>query len=66
MAYASTLAISRDRSLAAKRLAGGLLGFQAVLSVFTLALCLGLGRAHYEGVTWTRCSILSLDLSSSR
>jgi O-antigen/teichoic acid export membrane protein len=61
MSYASTLAISRDRSLA-RRLGGGLLGFQAVLSVLTLALCLGLGAAHYEGVTWTAVLVLSVDL----
>jgi O-antigen/teichoic acid export membrane protein len=63
MAYASTLAISRDRSLAG-RLAGGLLGFQAVLSVLTLAVCLGIGRALYvqDRVTWLAVLILSLDL----
>jgi O-antigen/teichoic acid export membrane protein len=63
MAYASTLAISRDRSLAG-RLAGGLLGFQAVLSLLTLALCLGIGRILYadEPVTWLAVSILALDL----
>jgi O-antigen/teichoic acid export membrane protein len=61
MSYASTLAISRDRSLAG-RFAGGLLGFQALLSVLTLALCLAIGRAQYEGVTWLAVAILSLDL----
>jgi O-antigen/teichoic acid export membrane protein len=61
MSYASTLDISRDRSLAA-RLVGNLLGFQAVLSVVTLALCLGLGRALFEGDTWTAVAVLSVDL----
>jgi len=61
MSYASTLAISRDRSLAA-RLVGNLLGFQAVLSVLTLALCLGIGRALFEDVTWTAVLVLSADL----
>jgi O-antigen/teichoic acid export membrane protein len=61
MSYASTLAISRDRSLAG-RFVGGLLGFQALLSVLTLALCLGIGRAQYEGVTWLAVAILSIDL----
>jgi O-antigen/teichoic acid export membrane protein len=61
MSYATTLAISRDRSLAA-RLIGNLLGFQAVLSVLTLLLCLGIGRWLYEGPTWTAVLVLSLDL----
>jgi len=61
MSYASTLAISRDRSQAL-RLVSNLLGFQAVLSVVTLALCLSLGRALFEGVTWTAVLVLSLDL----
>jgi O-antigen/teichoic acid export membrane protein len=61
MSYASTLAISRDRSLA-ERLLGGLLGFQLVLSVLTVALCLGLGAARYRGVTWFAVVILSVDL----
>jgi O-antigen/teichoic acid export membrane protein len=61
MAYASTLAISRDRSLA-ERLTGGLLGFQAVLSVITLAACLAAGRALYDGVAWAAVAILSVDL----
>jgi len=61
MSYASTLAISRDRSKA-PGLAGNLLGFQAVLSVLTLALCLGIGRARYEGVLWTAVLVLSFDL----
>jgi len=61
MAYASTLEISRDRSLA-ERLTGGMLGFQAVLSVITLALCLLAGRAMYEGVAWAAVAILSVDL----
>jgi O-antigen/teichoic acid export membrane protein len=61
MSYASTLAISRDRSIAA-RTAANLLGFQAVLSALTLALCLGLGRALYRDVTWIAVLVLSLDL----
>lgn len=61
MAYASTLEISRDRSLAG-RLTGGMLGFQAVLSVVTLAACLLTGRALYEGVAWAAVAILSVDL----
>ena len=61
MSYASTLDISRDRSLASQ-VAGNLLGFQAVLSVVTLAACLGLGRALFEGDTWTAVAVLSFDL----
>ncbi|MGE0454230.1 MAG: flippase [Vicinamibacteria bacterium] len=61
MSYASTLAISRDRSQAL-RLVSNLLGFQAVLSLLTLALCLSLGRVLFEGVTWTAVLLLSLDL----
>lgn len=61
MAYASTLAISRDRSVA-ERLTGGLLGFQAVLSVITLAACLLLGARLYDGVAWAAVAILSVDL----
>jgi O-antigen/teichoic acid export membrane protein len=61
MSYASTLAISRDRSIAA-RTAANLLGFQAVLSAVTLALCLGIGRVLYEEVTWIAVLVLSLDL----
>jgi O-antigen/teichoic acid export membrane protein len=61
MSYASTLAISRDRSRAAG-LAGNLLGFQLVLSILTLALCLGLGRLRYDGVLWTAVLVLSFDL----
>jgi O-antigen/teichoic acid export membrane protein len=61
MSYASTLAISRDRSIAA-RTAANLLGFQAVLSALTLLLCLGLGRMLYRDVTWIAVLVLSLDL----
>lgn len=61
MSYASTLAISRDPS-AAGRLVGPLLGFQAVLSVLTLLLCLGIGAALFEGTTWTAVVVLSIDL----
>jgi O-antigen/teichoic acid export membrane protein len=61
MAYASTLAISRDRSVA-ERLTGGLLGFQAVLSVVTLAACLLAGARLYDGVAWAAVAILSFDL----
>jgi O-antigen/teichoic acid export membrane protein len=61
MSYASTLAISRDRSRASG-LIGNLLGFQLVLSIITLALCLGIGRVRYHGVLWTTVLVLSLDL----
>ena len=61
MSYASTLAISRDRSRASG-LVGNLLGFQLVLSVLTLALCLGVGRVRYGGVLWTAVLVLSFDL----
>jgi len=61
MSYASTLAISRDRSRAAG-LMGNLLGFQLVLSVITLALCLGSGRLRYDGVLWTAVLVLAFDL----
>ena len=61
MSYASTLKVSRDRSLAG-RVFGNLLGFQAVLSVLTVALCLALGRALFEGVTWFAVLVLSADL----
>jgi O-antigen/teichoic acid export membrane protein len=61
MSYASTLAISRDPSIAS-RTASNLLGFQAILSVFTLVVCLGLGRALYDGVTWIAVLVLSVDL----
>jgi O-antigen/teichoic acid export membrane protein len=61
MSYASTLQISRDRSLAG-RIFGGLLGFQAVLSLLTVALCLAIGRFLFDGVTWFAVVVLSLDL----
>jgi len=61
MAYASTLEISRDRSLAT-RLVGNLLGLQAVLSAVTLVLCLALGATLFEGPTWTATLVLSIDL----
>jgi O-antigen/teichoic acid export membrane protein len=61
MSYASTLAISRDRSQASS-LAGNLLGFQAVLSVLTLVLCLAIGRLRYDGVLWTAVLVLAFDL----
>ncbi len=65
MAYASTLEISRNRSLAG-RLIGNLLGFQGVLSLLTVALCLGLGRmlfpAPEDHTTWTAVVLLSFDL----
>lgn len=60
MSYAATLAISRDRSAAAG-MAGHLLGFQGLLSLLTLALCLGIG-SRYEGVTWIAVLVLSFDL----
>ncbi len=65
MAYASTLEISRDPSLA-RRLASNLLGFQAVLCLVTVGLCAALGRAVFPGagdqMTWTLVALLSLDL----
>jgi O-antigen/teichoic acid export membrane protein len=65
MAYASTLEISRNRSLAG-RLIGNLLGFQGVLSLLTVALCLGLGRMLFpapdDRITWTAVVVLSFDL----
>jgi O-antigen/teichoic acid export membrane protein len=61
MSYASGLSISRDPSLAFVT-AGRLLGLQAVLSVVTLALCLAIGSALYEGPTWFAVVALSLDL----
>jgi O-antigen/teichoic acid export membrane protein len=61
MSYASTLAISRDRSQA-QRLLGSLLGFQAVLSLATIALCLAIGSTRYSGVTWFAVVILTFDL----
>jgi O-antigen/teichoic acid export membrane protein len=61
MSYASTLAISRERSLAA-RLVGNLLGLQALLSFATLLLCLGIGARLFSGVTWTAVLVLSFDL----
>jgi O-antigen/teichoic acid export membrane protein len=61
MSYASTLDISRDRSVA-QRLVGGILGFQIVLSLVTIALCLGLGATRYSGVTWFAVVILTVDL----
>jgi O-antigen/teichoic acid export membrane protein len=61
MSYASTLQISRDRSLA-QRLVSNLLAFQLLLSLVTLALCLGLGARLFQGPTWTAVLLLSLDL----
>lgn len=61
MSYASTIDISRDRSRAS-RLVGNLLGFQAILSIVTLAVCLGLGRLLFEGQTWIAVVVLSFDL----
>lgn len=61
MAYASTIAISRERSLAG-RMIGNLLGFQAVLSLLTLVACLGIGRALFDGPTWTAVVVLTADL----
>lgn len=61
MSYASTLAISRDRGRAAG-LTANLLGFQALLSVVTLAGCLGLGRLLFDGTTWLAVLVLTFDL----
>jgi O-antigen/teichoic acid export membrane protein len=61
MAYASTLEISRDRSLAG-RLIGGLLGLQGVLSLVTVIACLALGSLIFQGGVRTAALLLSLDL----
>lgn len=61
MSYASLLAISRDRSRA-ESLAGGLLGFQAVLSALTVILCLAIGGWQFAGVTWFAVVVLTFDL----
>ncbi|HET7293761.1 MAG TPA: flippase [Vicinamibacteria bacterium] len=61
MSYASTLEISREPARA-RRLAGGLLGFQGALSAATLIVCLGIGRALYDGVIWAAVVILTVDL----
>jgi len=61
MSYASTIAISRERSLASS-LIGNLLGFQALLSVVTLALCLSIGGARFEGVIWIAVVVLAVDM----
>jgi O-antigen/teichoic acid export membrane protein len=61
MSYAATLDISRDRSLAGP-IVGRLLGFQCVLSVVALALCLGIAAGQYTGITWIAVLVLSLDL----
>jgi O-antigen/teichoic acid export membrane protein len=61
MSYASTIAISRDRSLA-ERWAGNLLGFQSVLSIATLVLALGIGRALFHGTTFAAVAILLVAL----
>lgn len=61
MSYASTLEISRQPA-GATRLAGSLLGFQALLSLVTILLCLGLGRFMYSGVIWAAVVILTADL----
>jgi O-antigen/teichoic acid export membrane protein len=61
MSYAATLSISRERSTARHTVAN-LLGFQAALSVLTLALCLSIGHARYAGTTWIAVAVLSIDL----
>jgi len=61
MAYASTLEISRDSSLA-RRLIAGLLGLQGVLSVVTVAASALLGSLIFEGHVFTAVLLLSLDL----
>ena len=61
MSYASTLAISRERALA-RPLVWNLLGFQTLLSLLSLLLCLGVGRALYSGETWVAVAVLSFDL----
>ena len=67
MSYASTLAISRDRSRGASGWWADLLGFQAVLSVVTLALCLGIGaRAATTASPGSRSSCCPSTSSSRR
>jgi O-antigen/teichoic acid export membrane protein len=61
MSYASTIAISRDRSLA-ERWSGNLLAFQSVLSLVTLVLALGIGWCLFSGVTLKAVAILTLAL----
>jgi O-antigen/teichoic acid export membrane protein len=60
MSYASTIEISRERSLVLP-LVGNVLGFQVVLSIITLALCLSIG-SRYDGVVWYAVVALSIDL----
>jgi O-antigen/teichoic acid export membrane protein len=61
MSYASTLAISRDRALA-RPLVWNLLGFQTLLSLLSVLLCLGIGHLLYSGETWIAVVVLSFDL----
>lgn len=65
MAYASTLEVSRDRTIAA-RVAGNLLAFQFLLAGLTVALCLSLGLLVFGGdghrVTLLAIAILAPDL----
>ncbi len=61
MSYASTLEIARDRSRAGA-LVGNLLGFQAALSLLTLALCLALGSLLYDRTQLLVVGLLCADL----
>jgi O-antigen/teichoic acid export membrane protein len=65
MAYASTLEISREPSLAS-RLGSSLLGLQLVLAGATVLLCWAVGSWLYRGppeqVVWATVLVLSLDL----
>jgi O-antigen/teichoic acid export membrane protein len=61
MSYASTLSISRDRSLA-RSLIGNLLGLQGVLSVLTLLLAWLIGARLFDAVTWLAIAVLTVDL----
>jgi O-antigen/teichoic acid export membrane protein len=61
MSYASTLSISRDRSLATS-FVGNILGLQCVLSLVTLGLALSIGGWLYEGAIWWAVVVLTVDL----
>jgi O-antigen/teichoic acid export membrane protein len=61
MSYASTLEIARDRTRAGA-LVGNLLGFQAALSLLTLAVCLGVGTLLYDRTQLVVVGLLCADL----
>jgi O-antigen/teichoic acid export membrane protein len=62
MAYASTLAISRDRSLA-RPMMSTLLGLQGLLSVLTIALCVGTAAYMYRGQALTQQLVFVLAIA---